>query len=212
MNFYKELKTYSKMMKKYNSFVSYAAKHPETAKFHDDHIEDFKHLSTLNQSLTRLYTKNENSNEYPHMYQAHINRLKTLYQAAKDALDRLSQAYENDQTIPRKNMSYFNDMKSYLEKALLHRWSAQKFMPANTFVVFPDGPLGKTWFGTTPAESDLMSGAAANVAITDTGVAVPTKSASGTNVTSPVAGSMVYVPSPSTVSVSVSLPLSSKSL
>lgn len=47
-----------------------------------------------------------------------------------------------------------------------------KFMPANTFVMFPDGDLGKTWFGTTPAESDLMTSNIANVAITDTGVAV----------------------------------------
>ena len=47
-----------------------------------------------------------------------------------------------------------------------------KFMPANTFVMFPEGDLGKTWFGTTPAESDLMSGSVANVSITDTGVAV----------------------------------------
>lgn len=50
----------------------------------------------------------------------------------------------------------------------------QKFMPENTFVMFPDGALGKTWFGTTPAESDLQSGNAANVTITDTGVAVTT--------------------------------------
>lgn len=49
-----------------------------------------------------------------------------------------------------------------------------KFMPTNTFVMFPDGELGKTWFGTTPAESDLMSSAVANVSITDTGVAVTT--------------------------------------
>lgn len=48
------------------------------------------------------------------------------------------------------------------------------FMPANTFVMFPDGDLGKTCFGTTPAESDLMSGSVANVSITDTGVAVTT--------------------------------------
>lgn len=52
--------------------------------------------------------------------------------------------------------------------------STQKYMPANTFVMFPDGQLGKTWFGTTPAESDLMGGNAANVSITDTGVAVVT--------------------------------------
>ena len=49
-----------------------------------------------------------------------------------------------------------------------------KFMPSNTFVMFPDGELGKTWFGTTPAESDLMTGSVANVSITDTGVAVTT--------------------------------------
>lgn len=49
-----------------------------------------------------------------------------------------------------------------------------KFMPANTFVMFPDGELGRTWFGTTPAESDLMTGSVANVSITDTGVAVTT--------------------------------------
>jgi hypothetical protein len=52
--------------------------------------------------------------------------------------------------------------------------STQKFMPANTFVMFPAGDLGNTWFGTTPAESDLMGGNAANVTITDTGVAVVT--------------------------------------
>lgn len=49
-----------------------------------------------------------------------------------------------------------------------------KFMPTNTFVMFPDGALGKTWFGTTPEESDLMASNVANVAITDTGVAVTT--------------------------------------
>ena len=48
------------------------------------------------------------------------------------------------------------------------------FMPDDTFVMFPDGDLGKTWFGTTPAESDLMAGSVANVSITDTGVAVTT--------------------------------------
>ena len=49
-----------------------------------------------------------------------------------------------------------------------------KYVPDDTFVMFPAGNLGKTWFGTTPAESDLMSGSVANVSITDTGVAVTT--------------------------------------
>lgn len=62
-----------------------------------------------------------------------------------------------------------NDMRYKDEKK-----ATQKFMPEDTFVMFPDGELGKTWFGTTPAESDLLAGNAANVSITDTGVAVVT--------------------------------------
>lgn len=52
--------------------------------------------------------------------------------------------------------------------------AATPFMPKDTFVLFPEGALGKTWFGTTPAESDLMSSNVANVSLTDTGVAVTT--------------------------------------
>lgn len=50
----------------------------------------------------------------------------------------------------------------------------RKFIPDDLVVLFPSGALGKTWFGTTPEESDLMTGSVANVAITDTGVAVTT--------------------------------------
>ena len=50
--------------------------------------------------------------------------------------------------------------------------TATPFVPADTFVLFPSGALGNTWFGTTPEESDLLGGSAANVAITDGGVAV----------------------------------------
>lgn len=72
--------------------------------------------------------------------------------------------------------------------------NAVKFMPANTFVMFPDGDLGSTWFGTTPAESDLMSGNVANVSITDTGVAVTTvQKADPVNVETIV--SMICLPS-----------------
>lgn len=50
----------------------------------------------------------------------------------------------------------------------------QSFVTDNLLVLIPSGNLGTTWFGTTPEESDLMSGSAANVSITDTGVAVTT--------------------------------------
>lgn len=49
-----------------------------------------------------------------------------------------------------------------------------RYVPADTFVLFPTGNLGNTWFGTTPEESDLLGQAATNVSITDTGVAVTT--------------------------------------
>ena len=51
---------------------------------------------------------------------------------------------------------------------------ATQFVPDDTVVLFPEGTLGTTWFGTTPEESDLMGGKVANVAITDMGVAVTT--------------------------------------
>ena len=72
--------------------------------------------------------------------------------------------------------------------------NTQAFMPEDTFVMFTDGVLGTTWFGTTPAESDLMAGNAANVSITDTGVAVTTvQKADPVNVETIV--SMICLPS-----------------
>lgn len=50
----------------------------------------------------------------------------------------------------------------------------KKFIPEDKFVLLPPMPLGKTWFGTTPEEADLMASDIANVSIVDTGVAVTT--------------------------------------
>uniref|UniRef100_A0AAU8AZL3 Major capsid protein n=1 Tax=Dulem virus 36 TaxID=3145754 RepID=A0AAU8AZL3_9CAUD len=52
--------------------------------------------------------------------------------------------------------------------------TVQNFVPADVFVMFPSGTLGNTWLGTTPEQSDLLSGSAANVSIVDTGVAITT--------------------------------------
>lgn len=51
---------------------------------------------------------------------------------------------------------------------------AQRYVAEDVFVMFPDGQLGKTWFGTTPEQSDLLASNVANVSIVDTGVAVTT--------------------------------------
>lgn len=70
----------------------------------------------------------------------------------------------------------------------------QKFVDDDVFVMFPSGSLGTSWFGTTPEQSDLMSGTAANVTITDTGVAVTTtKETDPVNVDTKV--SMIFLPS-----------------
>lgn len=68
------------------------------------------------------------------------------------------------------------------------------FMPANTLVLFPNENLGKTWFGTTPEESDLMASGVANVSIVDTGVAITAiKHADPVNVETKV--TMICLPS-----------------
>lgn len=49
-----------------------------------------------------------------------------------------------------------------------------KYVPNNTFSMFPAGALGYMWYGTTPEEMDLMTGNNAEVGIVDTGVAITT--------------------------------------
>lgn len=49
------------------------------------------------------------------------------------------------------------------------------FYPNDTFTLIPDGTLGNTYYGTTPEESDLMTGnTVADVQIVNTGVAITT--------------------------------------
>lgn len=69
-----------------------------------------------------------------------------------------------------------------------------KFVDDDVFVMFSAGALGTSWFGTTPEQSDLMTGSAANVVITDVGVAVTTtKETDPVNVDTKV--SMIFLPS-----------------
>lgn len=81
--------------------------------------------------------------------------------------------------------------KMYVDEA-----GAQKqFFPDDVFTLIPAGNLGNTYYGTTPEESDLMSGATeAQVSIVNTGVAVTTiKEAHPVNVETIV--SMIALPS-----------------
>ena len=49
--------------------------------------------------------------------------------------------------------------------------TAHKFVPDDYVTLVPAGPLGKTWFGTTPEEADLMDGSH-DVTLVDRGVAI----------------------------------------
>ena len=108
----------------------------------------------------------------------------------------------NDSAAPvsdSKVLSYFKDeldltVVVYTKKYKDETKTARQFVPDDVFVLLPEGFLGTGWFGTTPEQSDLMTGSAANVAITDTGVAVTTiKHEDPVNVETKV--SMIYLPS-----------------
>lgn len=52
----------------------------------------------------------------------------------------------------------------------------EKFFPDNVFTLIPEGTLGETVYGTTPEESDLMTGVVdAEVELVDQGIAVTTR-------------------------------------
>lgn len=82
----------------------------------------------------------------------------------------------------------------YTKKYLDEQKQKQQYVPDDLFVLFPTGDLGTGWFGTTPEQSDLLAGSAANVTITDVGVAVTTvKKTDPVNVDTKV--SMIFLPS-----------------
>lgn len=82
----------------------------------------------------------------------------------------------------------------YPNKYIDEAGNVKQYVPDDTMSMFPSGKLGTSWFGTTPEQSDLMSGSAANVTITDTGVAVTTvKKTDPVNVDTKV--SMIFLPS-----------------
>lgn len=108
----------------------------------------------------------------------------------------------NDSTAPaskEKVLAYVtNETKLsfafYSKKFVDEFGQKKKYIPDDVFTLLPSGKLGTGWFGTTPEQSDLMAGTAANVAITDTGVAVTTsKKVDPVNVDTKV--SMIYLPS-----------------
>lgn len=73
----------------------------------------------------------------------------------------------------------------------------EKFFPDNVFTLLPAGTLGKTFFGTTPEEADLLGkvDAQAQVRIVNGGVAVTTKTEYGPPVNVETIVSEIVLPS-----------------
>jgi len=64
-------------------------------------------------------------------------------------------------------------MAVYNKKFIDETGVAKNFFPDDFFTLIPEGNLGSTFYGTTPEESDLISGATdADVRIVNTGVAI----------------------------------------
>lgn len=96
--------------------------------------------------------------------------IKSIY-ALSDGNTYLSTPKLRDYLMEELELSVVVYSKKYKDEA----GNSTPFIPEDTFVLFPVGDLGNTWFGTTPEESDLMtSNTVDNVAIVDTGVAITT--------------------------------------
>lgn len=62
----------------------------------------------------------------------------------------------------------------YTKKYKDESGTVRNFYPDNIVFFAPNDSLGRTWFGTTPEEADLMDDPAAEVSIVETGIAVST--------------------------------------
>ena len=63
----------------------------------------------------------------------------------------------------------------YNKKFLAEDGTQKSFFPDDVVTFYPEGNLGNTYYGTTPEEADLMTGATeAEVQVVDTGVAITT--------------------------------------
>lgn len=107
-----------------------------------------------------------------------------------DSAAPVSRAKVTDYLLNELGLTFVPYSKKYIDEA----GATKQYIPDDVFSLFPSGNLGTGWFGTTPEQSDLMSGGAANVSITDVGVAVTTsKKVDPVNVDTKV--SMIFLPS-----------------
>ena len=96
--------------------------------------------------------------------------IKSVILASSNGVGYLSDNKIKQYIIDDRDIEIVTNDKRYKDES----GATQRYVADDVFVMFPSGALGSTVFGVTPEESDLMSSGVANVAITDTGVAVTT--------------------------------------
>lgn len=130
-----------------------------------------------------------NSNTFRHLRQNTEIKATVLGNNVNASTAKLSRQGVLDYILEEFNLEVVVYDKVYTDGGGTH-----KFIPDGTFILLPGITVGKTMFGTTPEESDLMSGSSANVSIVETGVAITTmKKADPVNVETKV--SMISLPS-----------------
>lgn len=82
----------------------------------------------------------------------------------------------------------------YTKKYKNESGTTKSFVPDGYVTFIPEGALGKTWYGTTPEEADLVSGANVEVSVVDTGIAI-TRSTGVDPVVTNIYASEIVLPS-----------------
>lgn len=124
-------------------------------------------------------------------FQKNNNIKNSIYVLAGGSISSISSARALSYVQEETGIVFYAYDNVYVDEA----GDAHKYIADDTVTFLPDGVLGNTHLGTSPEESDLMSGATdANVSIVDTGIAITTyKTVDPVNVEMKV--SMVGMPS-----------------
>lgn len=109
-----------------------------------------------------------------------MNAVTFSYIQKADAVKKAIYAISNGAVVPSRQAvaNYILENTGCTVYIYNKGWDKEgvftKFVADGTVVLMPEGLLGNTYMGTTPEESDLMSGSDAEVVIVDDGVALAT--------------------------------------
>ena len=130
-----------------------------------------------------------------------MNAVTLSYLQKCDAIKNAIYVFANGKVMPNKRdvlkylqaetgVTFYIISKTYNNAA----GQVAKYVADGTVVLMPSTPLGNTWFGTTPEESDLLADSSAQVSIVEGGIAITTaKEVDPVNVMTKV--SMIALPS-----------------